>query len=375
VTDLGDCMLQDEAPRLADACKEFLTSLRRYTVSTATTGELVLVPRKHVLETSPVDGCTSDMQCSELANYEVKLTDVNNPVGDTTSVAYTWSCAVDTLRKPELDVNGAPMKRCIETCTQDSDCVTGNVCQAGYCMEGVVPPQACVNAPQRYEIDGAEAFIATGTHTGYPNTTVIADTNGNCIANPNNNPFAIGRIPLRAPPCDPTADPRTGLLPSGVYDNNPCSMIVQQTDLEPNYSNLTTCELSSATSVLVTRNSPGIRSHLPGMTLTLVDTTYPGDSSCIQDRKGPFVDAEFPLGNMPLVQPGYQITWRLTAGFTPLLLGLGASLPVRVRTGPTQSIWVIDAGDYESETATTASTLGKVFRIESVGLGIINTLE
>jgi hypothetical protein len=386
VTDLGACMLIDEAPRLADACKEFLISLRRYTIGTATSGELVLLPRKHVLDTTPIDGCTSDAQCSALATYALQLTDLNNPVGDTAADTHAWSCAVDPARAPELDPSGAPMKRCIETCMQDSDCVTGNVCQAaaaaapqaGYCMEGVIPPQACVNAPQRYEIDGSEAFIALGTHTGYPPNT-IADASGNCVPDPNAHPFAIGRIPLRAPACDPTADPRTGLLPSGAFDANPCALTVQQTDLDPNYASLSTCQLSGATTVQVTRNAPGVRAHLPGETITLVDTTYPGDQSCIQDRKGSFVDAAYPLGNMPLVQPGFQITYRLTAGFTPLTLALGASLPVRVRTGPNQSIWVIDAGDFQSTVATSASTKGKVFRIDpaasSVGLTVTNTLE
>ena len=43
--------------------------------------------------------------------------------------------------------------------------------------------------------------------------------------------------------------------------------------------------------------------------------------------------------------------------------------------GPTNSIWVIDEGDYLSNDVDVASTSGKVFRIESQAIGIVNTLE
>jgi len=86
---------------------------------------------------------------------------MDGAVNDSGTVdTHTWTCAVDPARAPDLNSSGAPIQRCIETCPQglDSECVTGNVCQGGYCMEGIIPPQACVNAPQRYEIDGAEQY-------------------------------------------------------------------------------------------------------------------------------------------------------------------------------------------------------------------------
>jgi len=46
-----------------------------------------------------------------------------------------------------------------------------------------------------------------------------------------------------------------------------------------------------------------------------------------------------------------------------------------VTRGPQQSIWVIDEGDYLSQTITTPSTLGKSYRIESSALNTINLLQ
>src|SRR5690606_13105096 len=62
----GSCLLADEADRLADACKDFLTSVRRYTVGNTESGKITLLPRRHTLRTTPVEGCTDDLQCATL---------------------------------------------------------------------------------------------------------------------------------------------------------------------------------------------------------------------------------------------------------------------------------------------------------------------
>ena len=74
-----------------------------------------------------------------------------------------------------------------------------------------MPPQACVNAPQRYELRAGEAFAVVGSRQGYMHP-MIADSAGVCVRDPSANPLMVGRIPLDAPPCDPTADARTGRL-------------------------------------------------------------------------------------------------------------------------------------------------------------------
>jgi hypothetical protein len=285
------------------------------------------------------------------------------------------------------------MKRCIETCQADADCDPGNVCDAGsgYCMEGVVPPQACVNAPQRYEVRAGEAFTIIGTRGGY-NHPIIADAGGNCMKDPNANPLQIGRIPLRAPACDPAADPFTGKISDGhcsvtiatvcdfdyqcpmtetcvgaTFDPNPCETTVDQTEMQASYLP-GTCNPASPATTRVHRQADAIRFRNRSITLTVVDPTYPGDQTCIGDRLGT-------LGKIPIVPPLYETSTRITAGFQPMLLNVQPAYPVKVTRGPSQSIWVIDEGDYLSQSIATPSTRGKVYRVESQSIGTVNLLQ
>jgi hypothetical protein len=368
VAGLGACMLATEADRLANACEKFLTSLRRYTVGKSTSGELVLLPRAHVLLTTPVDGCTSDAQCTTLATYAAQNVGAANPIDDTTPPdTHKWSCAVDPNRKPGIGADGGPLRRCIMRCQADADCDTGTVCDIGTstCMEGVTPPQSCVNAPQRYDLRAGEAFTVLGTRSGYVHP-IIADANNNCVPDPNASPWSIGRVPLVAPPCDPTADPRTGKKSDGTFDANPCQTTVTEVDEAPQFV-ANTCTQSGA-SVVEQRPTTGIRFRSRGLTYTVVDPTYHGDATCIGDRGGM-------LGNIPLVFPGFQLVFRQTAGFSPMQLPITPVLPIKVVRGPTQSIWVIDNGTFVSSTITTASSRGRVYRVEGVSLSTVNELE
>ena len=372
VVGLGACMLEDEAERLQDACKDFLTSQRRYTVGRAASGEIRLLPRKSVLRTTPLDGCTDNAQCEVLADTAARLTNATQPFMNTAEDTHTWECRVDTERAP-LDGPGQTGKRCIETCTASTKCTTGRVCQMaaganeGICMEGVTPPQACVNAPQRFELRAGEAFTVVGTRSGYVHSTIRDTTSTDkCTKNPAGHPFEVGRIGLNPPPCDPTADPRTGRRPDGTFGPNPCSTTVEHTEIQPAYANDQCLEATPST-ITAKRQAPAILFRNRGLNLTLVDPTYPGDARCIRDRAGI-------LAKVPVVFPGYQLSWRQTGGFTPVTLGLQATSPVKVVRGPTQSIWVIDAGDFLSTSSGQASTRGKVFRIEPQTLQI-NQME
>src|SRR5262249_48240511 len=125
------------------------------------------------------------------------------------------------------------------------------------------------------------------------------------------------------------------------------------------------------------RSAPAIKLRTRGMTLTMVDPYYPGDTMCPLDRGG-VQDPSVVKGvdRVPVVYPGYELTFRQTAGYTPLTLSAIAPVfPVKVVRGPSDSIWVIDDGDFLSTTGLEASTRGKVFRIESSNLGTFNLLE
>ena len=367
INGIGACMLVDEADRLADACKDFLISRRRYTVNRTESGVLTLLPRKHVLQTTPVDGCTDDAQCESLADLAARNATSTQPgVADNTD-PHTYVCRTDNDRAP-LSGAGQTGKRCIESCAQTSDCTTGNICQGGLCMEGVTPAQACVNAPQRFELRAGEAFTLVGSRTGYVHSTILDPGTGKCTKDPTASPFNVGRIKLTPPACNAAADPRTGLLPDGVtYDANPCALTVDHTENVPAYLP-GTCTVGEPATTIQTRQASAIRFHTRGPTLTMVDPTYPGDQTCIRDRLGT-------LGRIPLVFGGYQVAWRQTGGFQPLLLPITPSFPIKIVRGPQQSVWVIDAGDFLSTSITQASTRGKVFRLEAQALGKVNLLE
>ena len=364
---IGACMLVDEAERLSNACAPFLKSQRRYTVGVdPKSGELQLLPRKLVLRTTPVNGCDTDAQCQQLANYAASNAssllpdDPNNPT-DTRM----WKCEADPDRKPMP--TGSTGKRCLLACTADTDCAAGTVCQGGYCMEGVIPPQACVNAPQRYELRAGEAFAVVGSRQGYIHP-IIADASNNCVKDLNASRLQIGRLPLDPPPCDPTADPRTGKKPDGTYEPNPCKYTTQETEYQLNYLP-GTCTLGMPDESIVTRDATGLRFRNRALNVTIVDPTYQGDLMCHGDRKGT-------LQNIPLVPPGFSIAFRITAGFTAYTVpAIAPAFPIKVTKGPTDSMWIIDEGDFLSTSISQPSTRGKVFRVETRALGVVNVLE
>ena len=380
VQGIGACMIADEAERLADACKDFLTSIRRYTVARAESGELLLMPRRHELRTTPLDGCVSDEQCEQLADFAIRSPlsrHPSDPVEQQTTDPRTWVCRTDATRKPR----GTSNKRCNMACDVTTDCAAGTVCvggnldtpdtKEGLCMEGVVPAQSCVNAPQRYELRAGEAFVVAGSRSGYVHP-IIADANKLCVKDPDAHPLLTSRIPLSPPPCDPTADPITGLLPSGVYDNNPCSTTISHAETLPNYQP-GTCDLAQTNpSRVEERLAPAIRYRSRGMNMTLVDPWYPGDQTCITDRLG---YNGMPLDRVPQVFHGYSVSFRQQAGHLGLRVPIQPVFPVKVVRGPLNSIWIVDEGDFLSTSVIQPSTRGKVFRIEPHGLNIINTLE
>jgi hypothetical protein len=50
-------------------------------------------------------------------------------------------------------------------------------------------------------------------------------------------------------------------------------------------------------------------------------------------------------------------------------------VPVRVLRGPQQSVWIVDEGDYLTENSGVPSTRGKVFRVETSALSVVNVLQ
>jgi hypothetical protein len=392
---IGACLATNEADRLANLCRDYLISGRRYTVAPLpSTNDLVLLPRKHELRTTPLDGCVDDNQCTLLANYAAQVKSDRDPIaspvvqpmidpndGKLKDVnGHQWSCQTDPLRAP-INLDAAKNKRCVQTCTTNADCNVEDdelnrrfninqfkmVCQTGVCMESVLPPQQCINGPQRYDLHAGEAFAVVGSRTGYVHPN-IAVAGGKCGRDPNAPVIQRGRIPLKVPACDPAADVVTGKLPGGTFDNNPCALTVTNSEAARTFTPApTACTVE--TGGVIERPAPAIRFRNPSMMFTLVDPVYPGDSQCALDRGGPFA-------NIPLVYQGYQILFHQTNGFAPLTLSqVGPVFPIKVVRGPTESVWLLDDGDFLSTNILQASTRGQVFRLESTNLAVFSRIQ
>lgn len=381
VQGLGACMLKDEAERLDDACKDFLTSIRRYTVVRADSGELLLTTRRHELRMTPLDGCTSDAQCDTLGDLAIRAGFSDPPSSQADKDRFDthdWVCRADPTKPPR----GVNNKRCNMACDATTDCVSGTVCQngnpatpdvkEGLCMEGVVPPQSCVNAPQRYELRAGEAFVFVGSRSGFTHP-IVANAAGQCVKPPNAHPYLNSRIPLNPPACDPTADPISGRLPGGGYEPNPCSTTVSHWETLPNYTNAV-CDIDTNDPVLEKeRQAPAIKYRSRGSVFSIVDPYYPGDKDCITDRLGP---NGVPLDKIPQIFHGYSVGWRVLGGFTPATVtAINPTLPVKVLRGPLQSIWVVDQGDFLSTSISDPSTRGRVFRFEPGNFTIANKFQ
>lgn len=388
---LGQCFKSSDVDQLAPACRDYLISSRQFTVRYSSAGQLELAPRMHELRTTPLDGCTDDMQCKDLADYSVQ-----NGLDQFSTTAnvdhHTWACMADPTRKPRL--NGST-KRCVETCAyhedaRDADCDVGSICVGakdkdtpGVCMDSVIPPQACMAAPQKLDIRAGEAFTLVSDVTGYTNPWVrdASDPNGKCVldpkyADPKVPNLEIGRIPLDAPACVTGADPVTGKLGDGTFEPNPCSLMTTTSSNELSYGG-DSC--GSPTTTLTTRtNVPAIKLRTQYMTLTLVDPYYNGDARCPVDRGG--ASQIKPGDRIPVVFSSYGLGFTLQGGLTPVQLqsyesSFNPVIPTRVVEGPTGSIWVLDDGDFLSTTLGLASTEGSVFRVESYSLAILNQLQ
>jgi len=426
VSGIGSCMLADQAERFSDACFDFLATNRRYTVAGAHAGQLELKARKHELYATPLDGCSDEdpahpeTSCNAIAQYVAGKNPGADPFIPKDETAPTkshteWSCRADAQRKP-LNADPAKSKRCVQTCgfhstdetlktagdpsydgvDRDADCANGTICvgatysatgdsaSRGVCMESILPPPACVTGPQMFDVRAGEAFTVIGTTSGYVHPLVEA-ADGTCAAPtvvPNEavHRLQIGRIPLNPPPCDPLANSITGELPAGGFGPNPCSTIVSHIDLRRNYAAGTvenkTCVLDATTPTIATpREAPAVKFSNRAMTIHLVDPFYPGDQSCPDDRLGPFNRVSMvPPGATPTAL-GYQVTFDQRAGFTPLTLGVPAVYPVKVLRGPSESIWVLDDGDYLPTTLGLSATRGQVYRVESVSVTTVGLLQ
>jgi len=350
----GTCLAEDRLSQLASTCHAFLVSNKRYAIATSTADVLHLRERRWVLDTTPVDGCTGADQCVELANLDdnlrikdrVPLDTMDRNTEDNNLAPATYACEADPSRPPGPS-------RCMMTCTPNPDkpdagCETqpGTVCSAdGFCVEGAIPAAACVAGLQRYQVRASEAFVVSGSTTGYLHS-VIESGDGRCVLNDGTdptrpvNPLEVGRIPLNVyqDPADNQWKPLPACTADGLTDvlPNPCLATMPVSEMVPRYQP-GTCTVADA-SVLETRDDQVIRFRNPAFTFNLATPWYPGDAMCYRDRLGT-------LGKIPTVSSGYQVQITLTGGLYPVVTSPSV-YPSSVVRGPHETVWTIDEGEY-----------------------------
>lgn len=302
----GMCVATAQRDQVLTACQTLLTSRREYSVLEAGDDHTIVVARPDILIGSPIDGCSDANQCGEIDAL------LHPPPVGSTAGPHTFSCAVDP-------VMGGPA-RCIYSCSADTDCLAGLVCDAptSRCVLGPVDIEpSCVTPAQRYEYRAGDAFSVISSEDEYGSRERVDPGTGLCVPDPSLSPLVVNRFHRIEPPCTDLSV--TGLGP------NPCSI-----------PDLTEPVPSASGTSFDQRPAFGIRIRSVGITLDVTDIAIPLPNP---ENLPELIGVRYsPIGD------DYQMSIAIAAGFSPAFAGLDAALPLRLKIGPDSTLWVIDSG-------------------------------
>lgn len=343
----GVCIPADRESQLSTECRDYMVSRRRYTIVTTDAEQLTLMPRRRVLDTTPIDGCASADQCQEYYQLERSLASAEHPVAVApVEDEFTWACEADPSRAPGPDM-------CVMSCEASTDCEASYFCDAGRCVEAPVPPAACVAPVQRYQVRVGGAYAVVGESSGFLHDRIVDPATGACIDDPTASPLAVGRVPVQPPPC--TGDGFGDVAP------NPCSTTVTHADeYQPYVFEGGQCLVATDGEgkpigrQLRTRELPAVRVALPGVRFHLVNLATSGDENCLQDDLS--TRPPFGLGHASL-----QVRFDLVGGLVPMIISPPTAptmvFPSTIEAAPDGSLWILDEGDVS------VSTQGRIIRV------------
>lgn len=333
----GLCLPADRAGELSGTCRGVLTTLRTYSIRKVDATGLELAESRRSLRSTPIDGCVDTAQCDVLWERETALVLDKHPSQIVPEDFDAFSRPTFSCEPDPGSASAAP--RCMMTCAEDVDCGDGFACSQGYCVRGVIPPAECLGTPQRYQVQGKDAFVVVGSRSGYRHDRVVDTATGECIDDPaGSHPLAVGRIPLKVPAC--TGDGITEIGP------NPCLTTFENyADQSVAYGGAGCTEPQS---VLVERESvDAIRFSNDQFTMHIVDPLTRGDGVCDGDRAGTGDE-------VPAVFTGYALNFNVIGGLGEMRLNMTAAgggitlrlaYPSAIIPGPLGNMWVMDEGD------------------------------
>jgi DNA-binding beta-propeller fold protein YncE len=347
----GMCLPRDRITELAGACRPLLISQRKYVIKASEDAikpsRLVLVPKPTVLMTTPLTGCTSDLQCQQLYRDEQHLREQSTGLPQATDKEYTC--------QNSSELGG--VDKCIAVCpgNVDSECPAGSVCQDLRCVEGAFAPQACYGPLQRYEVRAGGAFTVVGSVTGYVHNRLFDASKGVCVDDAAADPLRVGRFH----PIEPLCDDADAVIPTGP---NPCSVTLEEPMgvLQDNG----TIEIGK-------RKSFGIRFRNYSFRIDFSDT-YSIHGPPAADAAHPRPSPDPTVGVLEVALPlGFFFRFEIGAGFIPRadqLSSPAALLPTRARLGPDGAVWVLDSGDANTSLGVRR---GEIIRLTPHGVTLV----
>lgn len=207
---------QEVERRAQNECRPELETLRRYEIVRFEGSPNVAVLRPHRDEIvfsslTPCQPCADPNDpdpttcCDDPMDAERCLQDAcSDPVDPSTT---NFRCYYDRHAVRVREPGGLGPPRCLERCTQNSDCRQGRVCidfdpgpaEDRYCADAALPGNtSCFREYVPFQVNMAGGFLVAGARAGNLESGVLEGTA--CVPTPGRDPRYVARIPLEVPP-------------------------------------------------------------------------------------------------------------------------------------------------------------------------------
>ncbi len=261
LTVTGICVDPNRQAAQTSACSEFLNSVRRYEVESASVNSLIIRPHlDEIVLSSLTPPCHADIPATATTK------DIPDTCPDTEDDLTTAN-----FKCVSSYPGGGTGKRCLMPCTVSSDCRAGRLC-VNFDSATTVPPfcartpdggtvdncgctgpncfcadappfdhtgKACFDQLVSYQVNAGKTFLVAGSQAGFV-TTAKLPASGICDPNPTPDARFSFRIPMNGPACSnppsslATFDPRLnpGEFPVGstvMTDSNAVVNFVRST--------------------------------------------------------------------------------------------------------------------------------------------------